>query len=603
MRAWEAAGLRREIPHFGSEPRSVADFVSNDYLGLARHPDVVAAARTALAEHGAGGRAARLLGGGSALDRIAEHRAAEWIGAESALLFPSGYQANLGVVSSLASRGDVVFSDALNHASLIDAARLSRAAVRIFEHNDLEHLATLLARSASARRRIVLTEGIFSMDGDLAPIAEIDEICSRYDASLIVDEAHSAGVVGPNGRGACALAEAQGADLERVTARILTGGKSLGASGAFVLGGSALTDHLLNRARSFVFTTAASPAVSGALACAIEIAAGADAERRHLTELVHMLAANLGVPEPPAAILPYVVGDPEAALSLAERTQSAGLDARAVRPPTVPHGTSRLRIVCHAYNEAADIGRLAELIASAAPATATAARRDTGDSEHTRPTNRGDNRLVVVGTDTDAGKTVVAALVVRALARRGAVHYWKPVQTGDDSDTRTVERLSSGPNVSFGEPAFEFALPASPHEAAHAENTSLDPGVVRTAYAELNEGPPTVVELAGGLLVPWTDDYLQADWLASERPPIILVARSGLGTLNHTMLTLEALEARGLTPRALFLVGPRHPSNCATLAKRVQPVFEVPIFEPLDTASMDEWLDRNDIVPALDLRT
>ena len=252
------------------------DFVTNDYLGLASDPALVEAARAAAAEHGAGGRAARLLGGGSPLDRAAERAAAAWLGAEDALLVPSGYHANLGVVVALAQRGDLVLSDRRNHASLIDAARLSRAMVRVFD--DPQQLEDLLRAGRGARRRLVLTEGVFSMDGDTPDLADLAERCLRHDARLVVDEAHAAGLVGPQGAGAWAAADAA---PEALAARVVTGGKALGVAGGLIVGSVALRDMCVQRARSFVFTTAVAPPVAGALAVAIERARGASEGRAH----------------------------------------------------------------------------------------------------------------------------------------------------------------------------------------------------------------------------------------------------------------------------------------------------------------------------------
>ena len=207
MAEWEEAGLRRRL---GEPLAAVApcDFVSNDYLGLSQHPEVVEGARAALAEAGAGGRAARLLGGGCRLHERAEQKAAEWLGADAALLFPSGYQANLGLLTALAGAGDAIVSDEACHASLIDACRLSRARTLVHGHLDLGHAEQQLRRSAGARRRLLLTEGVFSMDGDSIDLLALAELAVTYDAWLIVDEAHAAGVVGPEGRGTWAAVSA-----------------------------------------------------------------------------------------------------------------------------------------------------------------------------------------------------------------------------------------------------------------------------------------------------------------------------------------------------------------------------------------------------------
>ena len=435
---WESAGRRRHLPdEDGVAPR--ADFVSNDYLGLAGHPEVVAAARDAVQEFGAGGRAARLLGGGSPLAARAERAAAHWLGSDAALLFPTGYQANLGVVGALAGRGDTVFSDELNHASLIDAARLSRARVHVYAHGDLDELDALLARSGTTGRRLIVTESVFSMDGDLARLAELNELAERRDAWLVVDEAHAAGVLGPGGAGAWAAVDLP---HDRLAARIATGGKALGVAGAFAVGTAALRDQLLNRARAFVFTTAPPPAVSGALVRAVELAREMDDQRARCVENARALAHRLGLPAPDAAIVPFLVGADRDAVALADRVAAAGLDVRAVRPPTVPEGTARLRIACHAFNTEAELGRLTDELAHAAPSAS-----EVRDARNATP-------LFVVGTDTGIGKTVVSALLLRAARELGTASYWKPVQTGDDSDTHEVARLA--PRATAGATASAF---------------------------------------------------------------------------------------------------------------------------------------------------
>lgn len=592
LRALEARGLRRGVdPDPGAAAR--IDFTSNDFLGLARHPEVIEGALRAAREHGAGARSSRLLGGGCPLDARVEATAADWLGGEAALLFPTGYQANLGLVTTLAGRGDLLLSDERNHASLIDGCRLSRAAVQVFGHDDLEELERLLAAGQGARRRLVLTEGVFSMDGDVPRLAQIAELCLRHDAWLLVDEAHAAGVVGPAGAGAWAAAEVRGPAAQRLLARTVTGGKALGCAGGLVVGSRRLRESLVQGARSFVFTTGVSPAVAGALEVAIGLAREADAERRHLRGLCGALATALGLPDPPAAVLPFVVGSNGAALELAEHLQGRGFEVRAVRPPTVPAGSARLRLVLHAFNRAEEIEQLSRELARVERPAAPPEVRPVG----ARP-------RFVVGTDTGIGKTVVAAALCRAFARQGPTTYWKPVQTGDDSDTESVRELCRGALVSFLEPQHEFPLPASPHEAAADAGQAVDfAGLDERLEEELAlapEGGELVVELAGGLLVPYDETHTQADWLAVRRPRLVLVARSGLGTLNHTLLTLEALRARRLEVELLILVGEPHASNRETLAQRsgVGSVLELPELEPLDGAALEAWLDQCGGIPS-----
>lgn len=582
LAALHEAGLQRELalPESGQ-----VDFTSNDYLGLSRDAEVIEAARDAAALHGAGARASRLLGGGAPCDREAESALAQWVGQEDALLFPSGFQANLGAVATLAGEGDTVFSDALNHASIIDATRLSRARVQVFRHNGVSHLDELLGASGGGGRRLVVTEGVFSMDGDLAPLAELSQVCHRRDAWLVVDEAHSIGIVGPSGAGAWAAALQEGADSRALAALVVPCGKALGVAGGFVAGPGALRELLVSTARSFIFSTGAAPAVSGALVAAVRRARSADAERARLRELGQVISEALGVSAPPAAILPLVIGENEAALEATSRARAAGFDVRAVRPPTVPEGTARIRVVLHAANTEGEVRELALHIPRPAAA-------------HESPKAQA-TPWFVTGTDTEIGKTVVSALLVRAAARVGAVTYWKPVQTGDDSDTETVRALAMGTEARFAEPRYHFPLPASPHEAAAAADSEVEVGALLSALADLRSSERGVLlaELAGGLLVPYDDATTQLDVLARLRPRHVLVARSGLGTLNHTLLSLEALRARGLEPAALFLVGEPHPSNRETLARmgRVARVYEVPRLDPLDATALDAWIDERDV--------
>ena len=331
--------------------------------------------------------------------------------------------------------------------------------------------------------------------------------------------------------------------------------------------------------------------MSGALVKAIELARDAEPERARLQELTRRLRDEVGSHgADDSPIVPVVLGGTDAALAAAARLQERGLNVRAVRPPTVPENSSRLRVVCHAYNTAAEVDELLTALGTETPEEGLPVR----PQRTARP-------LFVAGTDTGIGKTVVSALLARAAASRGAVSYWKPVQTGDDSDTRTVGELAGLAEQLLDE-GYAFALPASPHEAAAAEGAAVSPERLDDLLDEHSRRPGTLLaELAGGLLVPLTDGYTQLDWLARRRPSLVLVARSGLGTLNHTLLSLEALRARHLEPRALFLVGERHPSNEATLRRMggVPQVFEVPVFEPLDTAALDGWLAANDLSAVL----
>jgi 8-amino-7-oxononanoate synthase len=589
----QARGLWRELSARGEVS---ADFTSNDYLGFARESALLEGARAALEQFGSGGRASRLLGGGSPLDRDAERACAEWLGAEDALLFASGYHANLGLVAALCGPGDAVLCDELVHASLVDAVRLSRARAVIWRHADAEDLERKLAAVGLGQRRLVLTESIFSMDGDLAPLGAIADACARHGALLAVDEAHACGLIGPRGAGGWSALGAERAGDPVLAARIVTGGKALGAGGALVACSAALRAHLIDRARTLAFTTAQPPAVVGALLAGLRLAPRADAARTRARALANKLAGSLGLSAPAGAIVPVLLGSPERALEAAARLRTAGLDVRAVRPPTVPEGKSRLRLVCHAFNTDEELSQLT-----------TPLRRELQvPMHHAAPAPQRATALIVTGTDTNVGKTVVSALIARAASRRGPSAYWKPVQTGEESDTAEVGRLA-GALVRRLSPAYHFARPASPHEAAAAEGARVDVAHIDAlleAHRAALPGTLLVAELAGGLCVPWTLERTQIDWLARHRLPLVLVARSGVGTLNHTLLSLEALRARSLEPRALFLVGPPHESNRETLRAlgSLQALYELDVLDPLDGAALDAWIDAVDLAPLLETR-
>jgi 8-amino-7-oxononanoate synthase len=344
---------------------------SNNYLGLADHPQVREAAAEAAMRWGVGAGASRLISGTMTVHGRLEERLAEFTARQSCLLFGSGYLANLGVIGALAGRGDTVFSDELNHASIVDGCRLSRAEVVVYRHGDVEHLLWSMRHHGGRRegqgRRVIATDSIFSMDGDVAPLAELIDLAQAADARIVVDEAHAIGTYGPGGRGALAAAGLEG----EVDAIVGTLGKSLGSYGAFVCGDEQMTRYLLNTARSFIFSTAPPPpAVAGALA-ALELleqrphrverlAANARALRRSLA------AEGFQVPEGDMHIVPLIVGEERDTLRLCQAAIEQGVFAQAIRPPTVPAGTSRLRLAAMASHTASDMRMAAGVLASAA---------------------------------------------------------------------------------------------------------------------------------------------------------------------------------------------------------------------------------------------
>ncbi len=366
--AIEAAGLRRHLRRIESAQEPVVtmdgrDYLllcSNNYLGLANHPEVVEAAREATARYGASSVSSRLIAGNMTAHADLEERIAAWKGTEAALVFSTGYQANIGVITSLVGEGDVVVSDELNHASIIDGCRLSRARAVIYRHNDVDHLASVLADNNTARRTLIVTESVFSMDGDLAPLVDIAAAAERAGAWLMVDEAHGAGVFGPRGAGVVAELGL----TEAVHVRMGTLGKALASFGAYVAGSTTLIDALINRARPFIFTTGLPPSAAAAAEAAIEIiereperSAGLLARARTLGG--RLRAAGLDVPNVESQILPVVIGEAEQALAVATRLLERGIYVAAIRPPTVPAGTSRLRLSLMATHSEDHIERVA----------------------------------------------------------------------------------------------------------------------------------------------------------------------------------------------------------------------------------------------------
>lgn len=333
-------------------------FCSNDYLGLANHPRLIAALQQGAAAWGVGAGAAHLVAGHFAPHEALEQRLATFVGKPAALLFSTGFMANLGVVQALAGRGDTVFADKLNHASLNDAMQLARAEVRRYRHGDMAQLAQLLAQTRSGRK-LVITDAVFSMDGDIAPLPQLLALCERHDAWLLLDDAHGFGVLGEGGRGSLAHF---GLDSPRI---ILMGtlGKAAGVSGAFVAAEQVVIDTLINHAHSYVYTTAAPPALAVALRESLSLIEQGDALRSHLRQLIERLRAGLGdlpwrLMPSPTAIQPLLVGDTHLALQLSEGLRERGIWVAAIRPPTVPAGTARLRITLSAAHSEADVDQL-----------------------------------------------------------------------------------------------------------------------------------------------------------------------------------------------------------------------------------------------------
>ncbi len=349
------------------------DLSSNDYLGLARDPRLKAAVAESVARaERVGGTGSRLLSGNAREFEELEAEFAEFAGTEAALYFGSGYAANIGLLSSLPRPGDVVFSDARNHASLIDGMRLSSASKVVFPHRDLAFLeAALREHATSAGAPVIVTESVFSMEGDVAPLAEMLRLSEKYGAALAIDEAHATGVRGPQGRG---VAAELGIEREAL-AIVHTCGKALASAGAFVCGSRALKDFLINRARTFIFSTAMPPYFAGQIRAAVALARAADRERVHLREIAKELRTRLtdegiNCDESSTHIIPVILGTNEAALHAASELQRAGFAAKAIRPPTVPAGTARIRISLTSSITTEQIGWLADVLCAACASAA-----------------------------------------------------------------------------------------------------------------------------------------------------------------------------------------------------------------------------------------
>ncbi|HYL97782.1 MAG TPA: 8-amino-7-oxononanoate synthase [Blastocatellia bacterium] len=355
------AGLTRQL-----SPPCGLDLSSNDYLGLAEHPAIKKRMADAILRNGCGATGSRLLRGERESFSKIERRFARFKSAESALFFGSGYAANIGALTSFLDPGDVVFSDRLNHASLIDGIRLSRAERRVFRHADIEHLERLIKKESSPGQKYLVTESLFSMDGDFAPLREYADLCERTGTALVVDESHAVGIYGAHGSGqieACSVESS-------VFLSINAAGKGLGVTGAFVAGPAWAIDYLVQRARTFVFSTAPPPAVADAIDEALNVIDTEPSRRDMLREKSLSLRTTLTdlgvvVPAGTSQILPIVIGDNESAVAVAAAIQDAGFDVRAIRPPTVPEGTARLRVSINIKIDDSALARFAEVLAKA----------------------------------------------------------------------------------------------------------------------------------------------------------------------------------------------------------------------------------------------
>jgi 8-amino-7-oxononanoate synthase len=574
LSTYDLHGVRGLDPRTG---RPIVAFASNDYLGLSAHPAVVEAAHEALKRWGAGAGAARLVTGSRPVHDELEADLASFKGTEAALSFPTGYAANLGVLVALGGPDVLVCSDELNHASIVDGCRLSRAEVRVFRHGDLDHLDHLLA-TTRARRRLVVTDAVFSMDGDEADVAGLLGICARHGAALVLDEAHA--VLGPT--------VPDPGDVALV--RVGTCSKALGSLGGFVAGSRDLVALVRNRARSFVFTTALPPASAAAARAALGVLRSAEGQAllSRLRALVDELA-----PRHPSPILPIVVGDERDALRAAEALAARGLLVPAIRPPTVPRGTSRLRVTLSAAHRPDEVAALASALADLGLREGRAGRKiagEPGTPARAAAPGRPRRLVAVLGTATDVGKTHVASALARLARGEGLrVAARKPVQsfasrdpavgagTGEAGGGRAgagvagvgsgaagvgsgaagrsagagreptdAERLAAATGeapASVCPPSRSYPVPYAPPMAAAALGRPpirLEELLAETSWPEgVDLG---LVEGVGGVRSPVADDADNLDLVRALRPDaVVLVAHAGLGTISDVRLATDAL--------------------------------------------------------------
>ena len=343
--------------------KSLVNFCSNDYLGLAGHPDIAAALKAGVDQYGTGSGASHLISGHSTAHQHLEEQLAAFTGRPRALLFSTGYMANLGVINALVNRHDLVLEDQLNHASLLDGGHLSRADYKRYKHNNMQQLDYLLEQS-TASRKLIVTDGVFSMDGDLAPLLEMSAVAAQHSGWLMVDDAHGVGVLGATGAG---IVEQQGLTVEQVPILMGTLGKSFGTFGAFVAGSEALIETLIQFARTYIYTTALPPAIAAASSASLQLVRREHSRREHLQQLIQRFrdgAQQLGLQlmDSQTPIQPLLINNDQLVMEVNQQLRSRGFMVGAIRPPTVPAGSGRLRITLSASHSNQQIDQLLDAL-------------------------------------------------------------------------------------------------------------------------------------------------------------------------------------------------------------------------------------------------
>jgi 8-amino-7-oxononanoate synthase len=532
------------------------DFSSNDYLGLAAHPLIKDRMAQVARRDGCGSTASRLLRGDRAIFHAVENRFAIFKESESSLYFSSGYAANIGALTSFLDKEDIVFSDELNHASIIDALRLARARRIIFPHRNLKKLVKLIAAERSSGQKFLVTESLFSMDGDQAPLAEYAKLCRENNIALIVDEAHAVGIYGARGSG---LIEEAGVKDDTFLS-VNPAGKALGVCGAFVAGPAWAIDFLVQKARTFIFSTAPPPALAAALDAAISIIIDEPERRKLLKERALLMRSllsyyGIGAIAGESQIIPIVIGDNNRAVTVAEAMQAEGFDVRAIRPPTVAPGSARLRLSINVNLEEDDLRRFAACL--------------------------------------NVGKTVLCAALMHRYREQMQLCYWKPIQTGieEDDDTKRVIELAACRDEEIFFEGARLPGPFSPHLSARlAGQTILIEYLLRLFHSQ-HQSCNWIIEGAGGALVPINENELMIDLMAQINLPIVIAARSTLGTINHTLLTLAALRARALTIAGVVMIGEINSDNREAIEHYGAATIlgEMPRFDQLNEKTLGQW--------------
>lgn len=555
---------------------SVVSFASNDYLGLSRHPAVVAAAQEAAGRWGAGTGSARLVAGARPLHRRLEAELAAWKGAEAAVVFATGYAANLGVLQAVGGPGVTVVSDRLNHASIVDGCRLSRSDVVVTPHADVAAMERAVARAPG--RVVMVSESVFSMDGDVAPIDALSAVCTRHGALLVMDDAHA--VLGPD--------PVWGAGP---VLRVGTLSKALGSLGGFVAGPAALCDLIVNRARTFVFTTASTPADTAAALAALHVVRSPEGDALRATLRAHIDRLRPGHPSPIVAV---VVGNEEEAMAASAALADRGLLVPAIRPPTVPAGTSRLRISLTAAHTTDHVDQLAAALAGLglAPALPGQSSPVYGRNRPQIQRDRPQRLALVLGTGTGVGKTWVAAALARAVraggatvaARKPAQSFELPAAPGPGSRALVPQEPGGGPTDAdilagaTGESPTDVCPANRWYEVAMAPPLAAE-ALGRSSFAvadlvgELRWPAGVglgVVEGVGGPRSPLAADGDNVSLARALRPDsLVLVADAGLGAINAVLLAVAALPAAPVVFLNHYVAdNPVHTTNLEWLRKQ-----------------------------------